>query len=74
MREEDQPRFQGSDTDEFVCVAGIVYDQLDGERMAAHIDELKAVIQMCFEDACSSTGKIKKATAIELMKYANTSA
>ena len=29
---------------------------------------LQEVIQMCFEDACSPTGKIKKKTAIKLMQ------
>ena len=36
--------------------------------------EMERVINMCFDDACSSTGKIKKKTTIELMKHADTRA
>jgi hypothetical protein len=36
--------------------------------------ELEKVIQMCFEDACKPSGKISKATALELMKHADTRA
>lgn len=35
------------------------------------IAALKAVIQMCFEDSCSPSGKVAKKTALELMKYAD---
>ncbi len=41
MNEEDEPRFQGSDSDEFTAVGGIVYDQTAGEEMAARIIELE---------------------------------
>ncbi len=42
--EEDQPRYQGSDDDEFVNVAGIVYDQVAGEEMAARILLLEGML------------------------------
>jgi len=40
--EENQPRFQGSDSDEFVnAMEGLpIYSQDDGERMAAEIEAL----------------------------------
>ena len=34
--------------------------------------EMERVIQMCFEDSCSPTGKLKKKTVIEIMKHADT--
>jgi len=36
--------------------------------------ELENIIQRCFEDACSSTGKISKKTALLLMTVADTRA
>ncbi len=41
MIEEDEPRFQGADTDEFTAAAGVVYDQAAGEEMAIRIIELE---------------------------------
>ena len=39
-----------------------------------HINDLGKVIQMCFEDACSPSGRVSKKAAIELMKFADTRA
>lgn len=39
-----------------------------------HCEKLELVIQMCFNDACSTSGKVSKATALELMNYADTRA
>jgi len=44
----------------------------DYAALESKVDELLAVIQMCFNDACKPSGKISKKTAIELMKHADT--
>lgn len=36
-----------------------------------HINKLESVIQMCFNDACSASGKISKKTVLELCEYAD---
>lgn len=46
-REEDQPRFQGSDDDVFVQVECVVYDQSAGEAMAARIIDLEHSLTDC---------------------------
>lgn len=43
-REEDQPRFQGSDDDVFVQIECVVYDQSAGEAMAARLYGIAAAI------------------------------
>ena len=44
------------------------------ETAEAKLSAVMPVIQVCFEDACSPTGKISKKAAIELMKHADTKA
>ncbi len=48
--------------------------QIDLAWAADEIATLKSVIQMCFDDSCSQSGKIKKKTALELIKHADTRA
>ena len=47
---------------------------LGTDEIAALLNNLQGVIQMCFDDACKPSGKISKKTAIELMKYADRAA
>ena len=47
-REEDLPRYQGSDDDVFVEPDnGPIYDQTDGEVMAARIIDLEYALDHC---------------------------
>lgn len=47
---------------------------LGTDDIALMLNNLQNVVQMCFDDAGKPSGKISKKTAIELMKYADTSA
>ena len=44
IREEDEPRYQGSDDDVFVQADIVIYDQAAGEEMAARIEKLERLI------------------------------
>ena len=39
------------------------------DEIATLIDDMQNIINMCFDDSCSSTGKIRKKTALKLIKY-----
>lgn len=36
--------------------------------------EMERVLQMCFDDSCSMTGKLKRKTLLEIMKHVNRTA
>ncbi len=47
---------------------GVVHG-FDYESTIEVVTTLQEIINMCFEDSCSMTGKIKKKTALELVKH-----
>lgn len=54
--EEDQPRFQGNDNDQFTTVDCIVYDQVAGEKMAARIETLSDALNDLLNDCINFDG------------------